>query len=154
MVERTHQQLVRHTDFPGRKLRRQRFADSKNLYICLHMNKRDRKASFTSLLVTVIWLCSIVCSVVNAFGAVGAPQDHLILKKETQAGQFTTQLAEKAESETDSKHQTPLFVIQTAVHVFWFGQMSIAGSGHISNTHLSESRSLIPLYLARRTLRI
>lgn len=106
------------------------------------------------MLVTAMWLCSIVCSVANAFGAVGAPENNLLLKKEKPASQMITQLAEKAESETDTKHPVTLFVIQTAVHDFWLDRDNNIRLESASNTRLSASFSPIPIYLARRTLRL
>ncbi|HTF22061.1 MAG TPA: hypothetical protein VK658_28465 [Chryseolinea sp.] len=118
------------------------------------MNRNYRNTSLTSVLVLAILLCSIVCSVTNVFGRVIPAQAARVIKKEATSTQLTTQLAEKVESESDTKHSTPLFVIQTVIQLFRFDFAAPGYSGLVYATRFGGHRNIIPLYLIERTIRI
>lgn len=120
------------------------------------MNRAHHKTSRTSFLVIVLLACSIVCAATALSGRVIPAQAGRVIKRETSTAQFTTQLAEQSESETktETKHDTPLFTIQTVIHLFRFDAAAPAVSGFITGTRGGADVRIIPLYLVVRTLRI
>jgi hypothetical protein len=118
------------------------------------MNQNCRNTSFTSLLVVAILLCSIVCSITNVFGSVIPAQAARVLKKESTATQFSIQLAEKVESESDSKHFAPSFVIQTVIQLFRFDFAAPGYSGLVYATRFGGFPKIVPIYLVERAIRI
>jgi hypothetical protein len=118
------------------------------------MNRNYRNTSLTSLLVVAVLLCSIVCSVTNVFGRVIPAQAARVLKKDAATPQLTAQLAEKVESESDSKHATPLFILQTVIELFRFDFSAPEFSGLVYATKVSSYRNIIPIYLVERAIRI
>lgn len=119
---------------------------------------RRRNNSPASLLVVAILLCSIVCSVTNVFGRVIVAQSNRVVSKESTTTQVTTQLAEKAESETktesENKYHTPFFVIQSVIQIFGFDIAAPGCSGLVYEGRLGRFRNLIPLFLIQRTIQI
>ncbi|MGC3948036.1 MAG: hypothetical protein QM762_26600 [Chryseolinea sp.] len=122
------------------------------------MNRTYRNMSPASVLVIVLLLCSIVCTATNVFGRVFPAETARIVKKESQSTQLNTQLAEKSESETktenEARHDTPFFAIQTVIQLFRFDIATPAVSGFVYTTRFGSARSVIPLYLFKRTIRI
>ena len=118
------------------------------------MNRNYRNTPLTSVLVVAVLLCSIVCSVTNVFGRVIPAQAARVLKKDSATPQLTAQLAEKVESESDTKHFTPLFIVQTVIQLFRFDFSAPAFSGLVYATRYNSYRSIIPIYLVERAIRI
>jgi hypothetical protein len=118
------------------------------------MNRNYRRTSLTRALVVAVLLCSIVCSITNVFGCVMPAQAARVLKKESPTRQFTVQLAEKVESESDSKQFTPSFVIQTVIQQFRFNFSAPRYSGFFYGTKFGGFRNIVPIYLAERAIRI
>ena len=77
-----------------------------------------------------------------------------VLKKESTTAQFSVQLAEKVESESDSKHSTPLFVIQTVIQLFRFDFAAPGYTGLVYATRFGGYRNIGPIYLVERAIRI
>lgn len=118
------------------------------------MNRSHRKNSLASKLVVAILLCSIVCSVTNVYGAVGTPQGFKVVKEQINTTQVTSQVPEKVESETDSKHHCALFVIQTLINAV---QSDLATAQCLARTQATRFDSYlnrVPRYLVEMTFRI
>lgn len=114
-----------------------------------------RHTSSCNTLVVAILLCSLVCSITGVtFGRVTSPQDFRVVKKQSVTTQVTSQLAEKSESETDTKHHTPLFLIQTVIQSFRVDLTAPQYLGLVSATRFGNFLNLIPIYLVERTIRI
>jgi hypothetical protein len=126
----------------------------KNVHLYEAMNRNYRNTSFTNVLVVAVLLCSIVCSITNVFGNVMPAQAARVLKKESTTTQFTVQLAEKVESESDSKQFAPSFVIQTVIHHFRFDFAAPGFSGFVYATKFGGFRNIIPIYIVERAIRI
>jgi hypothetical protein len=120
------------------------------------MNQNCRNTSLASALVIVILLCSIVCSSTSVFGRVIPAQFSKVYKEEAANAQFSAQLAEEVgcETEEDSKHDTPLFVIETDKHVFRTIITTPGSSALVYTTRIDSHRNIVPLYLVERTIRI
>jgi len=118
------------------------------------MNRNYSDISLTSVLVVAILLCSIVCTITNVFGDFMPPRAARVLRKESTTAQFTVQLAEKVESESDTKHFTPSFVIQTVIHLFRFDFAAPGFTGLVYATRFGGYRNIVPIYLVERAIRI
>jgi len=116
--------------------------------------KTGHHISLASLMLMGIFLCTIVCSVATALGKAGSPQDLSISKKDVFSTLVTAQLAEKSESETDTKAYTPLFVIQTVVQLCHFDSRTPGRPGPLYATRFGGFLNAVPLYLVARTIRI
>jgi hypothetical protein len=101
-----------------------------------------------------IFLCTIVCSVANALGNAGSPQELSVSRNDIPSTMVTAQLAEKSESETDVKPHTPLFVIHTVAQVFHFDVRTPGRQGPLYATMFGGFLSAIPRYLVERKIRI
>ena len=125
------------------------------MYICLiPMKRSDRHISLSGLVLITILLCSIVCSVANALGNSGWSQELSVTRKDLASTPLTAPLAEKAESESDTKTHSPLFVIQTIEQDFSFDLRLPCRPGPLYATRFGAFVSAVPRYLAERTLRI
>lgn len=118
------------------------------------MSRNYRHTSFASMLVVAILMCSIVCSVTSVFGRGIPAQGARVFRKDATTAQFTTQLAEKVESESNNKHCTPLFVIHTVIQLFRFDLAMPGYSGLVYATRFGVHRNIIPIYLVERVIRI
>jgi hypothetical protein len=120
------------------------------------MNQNCRNTSLSSALVIVILLCSIVCSSTSVFGRVIPAQITKVYKKEAANSRFSAQLAEQVgtETEEDSKHETPLFIMETAKQLFRTIIATPGSSALVYTTRIDSHRNIVPLYLVERTIRI
>ena len=122
----------------------------------MSMNHNCRNTSLASGLVIVILLCSIVCSATNVFGHVIPAQFSKIIKKEASSTQLSAQLAEQvgSENEEDSRHDTPVFEIETFRHHIRTILTAPGTSSLVRASRIDGHRNIIPIYLVERTIRI
>ena len=88
------------------------------------------------------------------FGRVTSPQFSKIVKKLEFTGQASSQIAEKAESESDTRNGTQFFEIQTAVQSVRSDLSAPQFQGLVSASRSGHFLVLVPIYLSKRTFRI
>jgi len=109
--------------------------------------------SVTCLAIMGIFLCSIVCSAASVLGGMDSSQELRIVNNDAPVTMIAAFVAEKTESESDSKHHCPILIH----HVLLNFRSGLNFPSYARPSHLLKVNSVasaVPRYLVDRTIRI